>query len=64
MNEKDKTTQNIFFKPLLTTLSDEAISEPELSKLIGFDDCKNCFFRNFFLEHVTQGVMQLRRGQA
>ena len=37
--------------------------EPELCKMIGFDDCQDCYFRVSTLNRITQNVKQLRVGR-
>jgi len=35
--------------------------EPELCKLLGFEDCNECYFRKSALHRITEKVKQLRR---
>lgn len=40
---------------------DSEYGEPDLSKYIGFDDCKNCYFRVSNQERITELQKKLHR---
>jgi len=42
---------------------DQGPDEPELCKLLGFEDCNDCYFRKSALQRITEKVKQLRRGR-
>jgi hypothetical protein len=40
----------------------ELPEEPQLNRLIGFDCCESCYFRESTLKRIQDGIRQLRGG--
>jgi hypothetical protein len=42
---------------------DDGPDEPELCKLLSFEDCNECYFRKYTFHRITEKVKQLYGGR-